>query len=437
MKPDSAVALRPRKVCKPSLPRPGRRPLRIAAILLLPLLHPGGLVESRASGQGLYTATVQVNVNAAGQNIVGDAANEPSLCIDPLHPTRLAIGWRQFDDVRSGFRQAGWAYTTNAGATWTFPGVLEPGTFRSDPVLAADAGGVFYYLGVLTNGNYHSDLWRSTNGGVSWDFSGEALGGDKEWMTIDRTTGPGRGNLYEAWSPDFNFANDPNQIFTRSTDGGQTWQTATSIPQHPYWGTLDVGPGGELYVAGWDGAVFWVNRSTNAADASLAPTFNQTTQVDLGGGMIYGAPVDPVGLLGQPWVAVDCSPGPNGGNVYLLCTVSGTGDPANVMFARSTNSGLTWSAPLRINDDSPNAGAYHWFGTLSVAPNGRLDACWNDTRANPSSLVSRLYFASSEDGGLTWSPNTPSAPPSIHRWDPLRRRKWATTSAWSRWTARP
>ncbi len=183
------------------------------------------------------------------------------------------------------------------------------------------------------------------------------------------------------------------------------------IPQHPYWGTLDVGPGGELYVAGWDGAVFWVNRSTNAADASLAPTFDQTTQVDLGGGMIYGAPVNPVGLLGQPWVAVDRSPGPNGGNVYLLCTVSGTGNPANVMFARSTNSGLTWSAPLRINDDSPNAGAYHWFGTLSVAPNGRLDACWNDTRANPSSLVSRLYFASSEDGGLTWSPNTPISAP--------------------------
>jgi hypothetical protein len=38
----------------------------------------------------------QVNVDDAGQNILGDAANEPSLVIDPTNPKRMAIGWRQF-----------------------------------------------------------------------------------------------------------------------------------------------------------------------------------------------------------------------------------------------------------------------------------------------------------------------------------------------------
>jgi len=177
-------------------------------------------IESRCLGQaaGLASSSYQVNVDAFGRNIPGDAANEPSLCVDPTDPRRIAVGWRQFDDVRSDFRQAGWAYSTNGGLSWVFPGVLEPGTFRSDPVLASDGDGVFYYLGVITNGNLHCDLFRSTNGGMAWTFMGLAEGGDKEWMSIDAGTGPSRGTLYQAWSPDYNFANNPNQIFSRSME---------------------------------------------------------------------------------------------------------------------------------------------------------------------------------------------------------------------------
>jgi len=54
----------------------------------------------------VYTS-VQVNVTNMGQNIVGNAANEPSIAVDPLNPARMVIGWRQFDTVASNFRQAG------------------------------------------------------------------------------------------------------------------------------------------------------------------------------------------------------------------------------------------------------------------------------------------------------------------------------------------
>ena len=67
----------------------------------------------------------QVNVDANGQNIVGDAANEPSITVDPTDHNKMAIGWRQFDTVSSNFREAGWAYTANGGISWTFPGVLN------------------------------------------------------------------------------------------------------------------------------------------------------------------------------------------------------------------------------------------------------------------------------------------------------------------------
>src|SRR5262249_55401844 len=61
----------------------------------------------------------QVNVDANGNNIVGDAANECSISVDPTNGSRMAIGWRQFNSVTSNFRQAGWGYTTDGGIHWT------------------------------------------------------------------------------------------------------------------------------------------------------------------------------------------------------------------------------------------------------------------------------------------------------------------------------
>jgi hypothetical protein len=386
----------------------------IGSIILVLGAFPANTSAQRPSTP--YATSYQVNVNAQGQNIGGDAANEPSLCIDPTNPERIAIGWRQFDSVTSDMRQAGWAYSTNGGLTWTFPGTIETNIFRSDPVLAADAEGRFYYLGVLTNSatnvNYHCDLFRSTNGGMTWQPLGPAVGGDKEWMVIDTTSGPGRGNIYQAWSPGFNYANNPNKVFSRSTDGGQTWMDAVALPQYPYWGTLDIGVNGEVYVVGWDGSTFWVNRSTNAPNRNVTPTFDLTAPVDLGGGLIYGSSlVNPIGLLGQPWLAVDRSTGPTRGNVYVLSSVGGTGNPTDVVFVRSTDGGVTWSAPQRINDDATNQNAFHWFGTMSVAPNGRIDVCWNDTRNDPTNNFSELFYSFSLDGGLTWSTNIALSPP--------------------------
>jgi hypothetical protein len=72
---------------------------------------------------------------------------------------KMAIGWRQFNNVSSNFRQAGWAYTMDGGVSWTFPGVLENNVFRSDPVLDSDSTGRFFYLSLLQS--FFDDIWRS------------------------------------------------------------------------------------------------------------------------------------------------------------------------------------------------------------------------------------------------------------------------------------
>ena len=61
----------------------------------------------------------QANVDAMGNNIVGDAANECSISVDPTDGNKMAIGWRQFNSVLSNFRQGGWGYTTDGGVHWS------------------------------------------------------------------------------------------------------------------------------------------------------------------------------------------------------------------------------------------------------------------------------------------------------------------------------
>jgi hypothetical protein len=148
---------------------------------------------------------VQVNVDASGDNIFGDAANEPSLAISAVDPNRIVVGWRQFDSVLSDYRQAGVSRSADGGNSWTAQKTLESGVFRSDPVLQADADGNFYYFSLRpmppgAPSHYRVSLFKSLDGGSTWLPSVDAGGGDKEWFVIDRTEGAGRGNVYGAWN---------------------------------------------------------------------------------------------------------------------------------------------------------------------------------------------------------------------------------------------
>src|SRR5436189_1045622 len=229
----------------------------------------------------------QVNVDQNGQNIIGDAANECVISVDPTNGNRMTIAWRQFNDVTSNFRQGGWGYTTDAGIHWTFPGVLQNGVFRSDPVTKSDEVGNFFYLSLQstwpTQTFYCDDLWRSTNGGQSWvERSPDrgAGGGDKEWFTIDKTNGPGHGFQYQA-DDGINCSGGGVQ-FQRSTNGGVTWQAPVTIPNGPRYGTLDVDANGNVFVGG-EGNTFYCVRSSNAQIGGQTPTFDQSTAVNLGG----------------------------------------------------------------------------------------------------------------------------------------------------------
>jgi hypothetical protein len=357
---------------------------------------------------------VQVNVDQFGNDIIGDAANEPSIAVDPLNPNNMAIAWRQFDTIFSNFRQAGVAYSTDGGQTWN-ASVLDPGQFRSDPVLDFDADGNFFFSSLtIVNGVFQVDVFKSTDRGATWSDPVFAFGGDKQWIAVDRTSGMGRGNIYQNWNVQFSIV--PGTDFTRSIDGGSAFEDAIASAE-PFmkWGQLEVGPDGTLYLAGAqldtdDGHLF--SKSTNAQDPQQTPTFSAAQSIDLGGRTSFGGDVNPGGLLGQVTMATDHSYTDSRGNVYVLGSVNPSGpDPLDVMFIRSTDGGDTWSSPVRVNNDPAGTNAFQWFGMVSVAPNGRIDAVWNDTRNDPTDSTSQLFYSYSFDAGESWLGNTPLTDP--------------------------
>src|SRR5262249_10657357 len=158
----------------------------------------------------------------------------------------------------------------------------------------------------LTN-DLHAWVFESTTGGASWSAAIPAFGGDKQWMTLDRDLD----NAYEAWSIVSNpYA--PN-TFDKSIDDAATWNNPSELPFSPIWRTLATAPDHTLYVGGWatDGIGSFtgelrIDRSTDAQDHVVtAPTFTGAL-ADLGGFLNTGGP-NPVGLLGQLWIATDRS----------------------------------------------------------------------------------------------------------------------------------
>ncbi|MFG0330898.1 MAG: hypothetical protein ACF8PN_13495 [Phycisphaerales bacterium] len=365
-------------------------------------------------GAGLVAAAVsagptrvQINTDANGDNIRGDAANEPSFAFNPLDPSIMVVGWRQFPTINSNERFAGNATTFDGGRTWFNHDTLAPppgagaGANQSDPVLAADRFGSFFYNSLIFRSTRDGQTsYRSDDDGLSWGTPNYITKGfaDKNWYAIDNTTAVG--NHFCIWgNVDINF--------TRSFDRGVTWtnEQALGFGISSY---VSVGPDGELFAGWWNHFEDQVEirRSDNATNAGGVATFGPTTVLEFGE-WPWLLPVNPAGGAGQLYVEVDHSDGPRRGWVYALSSAVRPGvDVCDVMFARSVDGGLTFSAPVRVNDDS-DPDDYQWMAAMSVAPGGRIDAAWLDTRSDPNHLRSRLYYSYSYDGGVTWAENRP------------------------------
>ncbi len=100
--------------------------------------------------------------------------------------------------------------------------------------------------------------------------------------------------------------------------------------------------------------------------------------------------------LNAPIAAAD----PLSGDLLVVWNDQLLGD-ADVLAVRSSDGGDNWSTPVRVNDDP--AGRTQCFPWLTFDAGGVAHAIWYDRRQDGTNLD--VYYATSGDGGATWSAN--------------------------------
>jgi hypothetical protein len=345
---------------------------------------------------------INISQNSAPQN-------EPSVGISRKDPDRVVAAWRDFrygvDPIAN--RRVGYSYSTNSGLTWSNSALLDstliPGyTRNSDPVVTTDTAGNFYIAVIAVSfptGDLTLAVYKSTDGGITFPNAYVcATGGteDKEWITSDLSPiSPFVNTLYITWT---RFAGGTGIKLVKSENGGVNWTAPVSISD----GTN---------VQGSNVAVS-SNGQVNAT--WLGYGFNATVMYDrsTNGGLSFGTDIEvasgpfPSGLPNDvssfPFIDVDRSSGPNSGMIYITFADNRNGD-CDVFLCRSTNAGLNWSSPLRINNDPISNGKIQYWPCIAVNETGNISIMFMDSRNTPDNTIVEAYLARSTDGGLTFT----------------------------------
>ena len=180
--------------------------------------------------------------------------------------------------------------------------------------------------------------------------------------SIPRFAGNGSSNAYIAWSrfPDF-FTN--NIGFARSTDNGATWSAPVSITSDFL--TMDL--------------VLGNDRSNNS-----------------------------------PSMAVDRSNSRNRGNIYIVYAQNDSNDGADIAFQRSTDEGMTFSAPILL-DSRPGQDRPQWYPAVSVdTATGRIHVFYYDQGIASSGDLTEISHLFSDDGGRHWRAPQPLTSRPFH-----------------------
>jgi hypothetical protein len=365
-----------------------------------------------------------------------------------------------------GFSFNGVALSIDQNKSFRDLGFLNPGSSPAneligDPVLGCADANTFYYASLFLDFSVPVSavsVSTSTDGGLTYADPVKAVSKDlfthfldKPWMTVDPTN---TSRLFVTYT-DFDFSGlnvcgffapgVPNPRvgieLVSSTDGGSTWTpTPVVIDQEcqvpPFFpfvqgSQVTVGPAGEVYVVWEHYSDFFTRqldiRKSTDSGATFAP-FVKVDDVTCVGDCfeLQGGFRDFIDLGS---VVVDRSGTSTNGNVYIVSQDgrnfqvpdfdSGFYRYASVLLYRSSDGGATWSAPVRVNNNSEPApgggGTDQYQAGASVDNTGTIGVCWYDRRQDPLNYMIDRFCGVSTNAGASFT-NTRQSQPS---WAPI------------------
>jgi virginiamycin B lyase len=324
-------------------------------------------------------------------------------------------------DTESPVNLSGVSVSKNSGATFTRLGISSPfkghGANSGDPILVYNEKLGKWFAGDLAAGECGGQgigLWTSTEG-ETWTVGACAHVGsndDRESMWVDNNAAsPHYGRMYVSFN---NFSVSEGALQVAHSDNGTTWSapaTVFSTFRRDVQLTGSPGSDGTVFVVGQNenggkvgntGQQNYMYRSTDGGEtwtsSTMGPTFTIAGNTSCG----YFPAIPPIWRetgWGQPAV------GPNGVVQYVYAAHGTAPDESDIFYVRSTDNGVTWSTPLRLNTDS--SGKAQWMPSLRVTPTGFVEASWYDRRNTTNGENYQRFARVSTNNGATWGPDEP------------------------------
>jgi hypothetical protein len=362
-----------------------------------------------------------------------------TMAINPANPNMLLGG---YDYASPSLWSLGYAVSTNTGISWTnglFGGIWgEDMIPQYNSSVAFSSQGLAYYLGQASSSTHSGYFVLTSTTGLAWSTPVPVISADyseyrdQVQLAIDkRTSGPNAGSIYALWR--FFRTDYQGLLLKYSRNGGSTWSNEIQVTdpgnERVFGPMLVAASTGKLYVAFQElpGAC-WCNTPSLFLDSSTDGGVTWGTDR-----LITGRPISSTGALdlkGRELILLGDDHGgdvrinhfpsiaiaPNNPDTVYVAWNDGRWDTTfhyfvnegrhgDIAFSRTTDAGLTWSAPIRLNDDPLANGVDQWKPNLAVASDGTLQAVWYDRRVDPNGFLYDLFFSQSTDGGLTWSQN--------------------------------
>ncbi len=424
----------------------------LAGVLLVSAIVATTLLAPRGAGAAPPPTITNVQVN---QVLAGPFPKnkqiEPSIAQNPTNPQNLIVG--AGDEIAEpactnttpsscpfvpGISISGVYASFDGGKTFPCQGLIDLSAFgewaEGDPWLTFDSRGNAYYgtlafLTVPPAAGSNADIFvaKSTDGGCTWGTAAKVSGSspslynDKDAIAADaHPTSPFRDNVYVAWTKFAGGTLGADQmLFSRSTDGGATWDKPQTIsnasPVHGREGAvIGVGPTGTVYVVWLDTiGTQLVQRLAISPDGGKtfpqAPSTVAVVTDDLVSGILPGTSFVDIGIFPELAIA------PNG--TLSIVWSNHTNGHAVVLLTQSTDGGLSWSPPV-VAGDVPGRSAA--FQAVAVDPSGRVQVVFvavDDvpvgTPPGAGVVAYDTYWTQSTNGGAIFSaPRKISTAPS-------------------------